>query len=85
MPEIHRGLGGLTEEARDRCIKEVISYFHDERNEEIGVIAAGNVLDFFLQSVGPDIYNKAIDDAKKSFQKQLEGLDFEIDLLKRQK
>lgn len=85
MAEIQRGLGALTEEARDKSIKEIISYFHDERNEEIGVIAAGNILDFFVQSVGSDIYNKAIDDAKKLLQKQLEGWDVEFDLLKRQK
>ena len=85
MPEVNRGLGLLAEEARDRCIKEIISYFHSERNEEIGVIAAGDILDFFLQSLGPDIYNKALDDAKKSFQNKLEGWDFEVDLLKRQK
>ena len=75
----------LTEEDRDRCIKEIVGYFLDERGETIGVIAAGNILDFFLQSAGPNIYNKAIEDGKKLLKKQLEGWDIEFDLLKKQK
>lgn len=85
MPEIKRGLDVLSEKAREQCTKDIVAFFEEERGEEIGVIAAGDVLDFFLQSIGPDIYNKAIDDAKKTVQKQLEALDFEIDLLKKQK
>lgn len=85
MIDIKRGLDVLTKENRAICLEEIIAYFHDERNEEIGVIAAESVLDFFLEKIGPDIYNQAIDDSKKALQKSLEGLDFEIELLKKQK
>ncbi len=69
---------------RDAVIKSIISYFQDERNEEIGVIAAGEVLDFFMETLAPKFYNKAIDDTKEIVKKQLESLDFEFDLLKKQ-
>ena len=85
MENIHRGLDMLTEKDKDSCVKEIIRYFLDERSETIGVIAAGNVLDFFLQNIGPDIYNKAVEDTKKLLKDQLEGWDVEIDLLKKQK
>ncbi|MBI2038105.1 MAG: DUF2164 family protein [Candidatus Magasanikbacteria bacterium] len=85
MKNIRRGLDILTEEARSRCIKEIIGYFQDERNETIGIIAAEDVLDFFLQNIAPDVYNKAVEDTKTLLKKQLEGLDFELDLLKKQK
>lgn len=85
MNNVRRGWDMLAEEDRDRCIKEIIGYFLDERGETIGVIAAGHVLDFLLQSAGPDIYNKAIEDTKALFKKQLEELDIELDLLKKQR
>ncbi|HSR89025.1 MAG TPA: DUF2164 family protein [Candidatus Udaeobacter sp.] len=85
MTNIHRGLDILTEEARARCIKEIIGFFQDERDETIGIIAAEDVLDFFLQNIASDIYNKAVEDTKGLLKQQLEGLDFEIDLLKKQK
>ena len=85
MKNIDRGLNMLAEDDKDRCIKEIISYFHTERNETIGVIAAGNMLDFFLENIAPDVYNKGIEDAKKMLKNQLEGWDVEFDLLKRQK
>lgn len=79
-----RGHDLLSEEDRDKALKEIISYFDSERGEEIGVVAAGSILDFFTQTVGGAIYNKAIEDAKKLGQKQAEGLDFELDLLRKQ-
>jgi uncharacterized protein (DUF2164 family) len=85
MEEVRRGLDILSDEDRERCIKAIVSFVHDEWDKEIGVIAAGNILDFFLQQIGPDIYNKGIDEAKKTFQKQLESWEVELDLLKKQK
>jgi uncharacterized protein (DUF2164 family) len=85
MAEINRGLDILTEEARDKSIKEIIAYFDNERGEEIGVVAAGDILDFFLQHIGPEIYNVAVDEVRDSLKKQMEGVDFELDLLKKQK
>ena len=85
METVRRGWDMLTEEDRDRVIKEIIGYFLDERGETIGVIAAEDILDFLLQSAGPDIYNKAIEDAKKVLKAQLESWDVEFDLLKKQK
>jgi uncharacterized protein (DUF2164 family) len=85
MPEAKRSWDILPEESRIRYMKEIISYFGDERDEEIGVVAAQDILDFFLQNIGPEVYNRAIDDAKNIFRKQLEGLDIEFDLLKKQK
>lgn len=85
MPETQRTWDILPEESKIRYIKEIISYFGDERDEEIGIVAAGNILDFFMQNISPEIYNRAIDDAKNIFRKQLEGLDIEFELLKKQK
>ncbi len=81
MTKIKRTWDVLTDEKRKEVIKEIISFFQTERDEEIGVVAAGNVLDFFLQETVKDIYNKAIEDSKKLLKKRFDDLDLDLDLL----
>jgi uncharacterized protein (DUF2164 family) len=56
-------------------------FFEEERSEEIGIIAAQKVLDFFMEDLGEDIYNKALDDSRKWFSKRMEDIDIDYDLL----
>lgn len=63
MTKVKRSWDLITDEKRRLVINEIINFFHNERSEEIGVIAAEAVLDFMLQTVAGDIYNKGIDDA----------------------
>lgn len=63
------------------ALKSIVAFFQDERGEEIGIIAAGEILDFFLQTTGEDIYKKAIYDIKKLAKERLEDLEIELDLL----
>jgi uncharacterized protein (DUF2164 family) len=85
MEKVRRGLDLLAEKDKELCLKEIATYFERERGEIIGLIAARDILDFFLQNIGPAIYNQAIEETKNILKKQLEGLDFEFDLLKKQK
>lgn len=85
MSKVNRGLNLLTKEGKKRCLEEIITYFDKERDEQIGLVAAEDMLDFFLHIVGNEIYNSAVDDVKNILKKQLESLDFEAELLKRQK
>ena len=71
----------VSKEKRREAIKEIIAYFQDERDEEIGIIAAGDILDFFMDSFGEEIYMKAIKDSKKMLRGKFEDLDIELDLL----
>ena len=71
----------LTKEKREGSIKEIIHHFKIEKDEDIGVIAAGDFLDFFLQSIGEDIYNKGIKDSKNILKQRFEDLDVDLDLL----
>ena len=41
----------LTKERKRECLQKIITFFHDERSEEIGLIAAESVLDFFMEEV----------------------------------
>lgn len=69
MRNIKRKWDVLTKERRDTLTREIITYFKTERDLEIGVIAAEDILDFFLQALVADIYNKAVSDSKKPSKK----------------
>ena len=71
----------VSEEKRMEALKNIIAFFQDERGEEIGLIAAGEILDFFLQTIGDDVYKKAVGDVKKLLKERMDDLDIELDLL----
>lgn len=83
MSTIKRGFDILTKEERNKAIEDIIAFYVTERNEEMDIIGANDILDTFLQDIAPTIYNKAIDDAKNLFKKQSEDTDFELGVLKR--
>lgn len=83
MIKKEREIGLLSKEARARSVEAIIAYFQNERGEEIGMIAAEEVLDFIEEKIGPEIYNKAIDDSKKTVAERVESLGVELEILKR--
>ena len=65
----------LRTEAKRELQDAVIEYFESERDEQIGLIASEEILDFFIELVGDAIYNKALDDAKRMHQRAMENLE----------
>ena len=68
----------LSDERRALLIRETQTYFNDELDDEIGELRAGLVLDFFIKSVGPAVYNQAIQDARGFIQDKLIDLEGEF-------
>lgn len=79
MTELKRKWDRLSDEKRKAAIDDLIYYFESERDERIGVLAAEQLLDFFLQHVGAEIYNKGIADAKETLDKRMEDLKYDFD------
>ena len=79
MSEIKRNWDVLSAEERQTAINEIIGYFATERNEEMGVIAAGDLLDLFLRTTSGAIYIHALDDAKPLLEKSLATTLLDID------
>lgn len=73
----------LKQDRKQSLIKELITYFKTERDMEIGIVAAGEVLNFFLEAAGPDIYNKGIFDAKTIVRNSMENIEVDLDLLEK--
>jgi uncharacterized protein (DUF2164 family) len=66
---------------KQKYIKAVMGYFHDERNEDIGFIAAEQILDFFFDTCAEEIYQKAIKDCSKLIKERFADLEVELNIL----
>lgn len=54
----------LDKHRRERLIDEIRNYFASEHDEPIGELKAGLILDEMIKMLGPDFYNKGVEDAK---------------------
>jgi uncharacterized protein (DUF2164 family) len=68
----------LTKEARQQLITSIERYYLEERDEKVGNIAAAALLGFFLQELGPVVYNQAIADVQERLQLRVSELDIEV-------
>lgn len=67
----------LPKDVRREAIGSIKRYFR-ENMEEIGDLAAGLLLDFIVEEIGPSIYNQAVSDVQKHLQARLLDLDLEV-------
>lgn len=68
----------LSKEARQQAVSSIERYFREHMDEPIGNIAAGALLGFFLEEIGPSIYNQAVLDAQERLQARVMELDIEV-------
>ncbi|WP_022981673.1 DUF2164 domain-containing protein [Ideonella sp. B508-1] len=68
----------LNKDARKEAIASIERYFQENMDERIGNIAAGALLGFFLEEIGPTIYNQAVADVQERLQARVMELDIEI-------
>ena len=68
----------LAEQARKEAIASIQQYFEVNMPEPIGQLPAGLLLDFFVEEIGPAIYNKAIADAQTRIQQRAADLEAEL-------
>ena len=68
----------LSKEARTRAIESIERYFADELDQRLGNIAAGALLGYVLQEIGPSIYNQAVADVQERWMARVSELDLEV-------
>jgi uncharacterized protein (DUF2164 family) len=68
----------LSKQARTDAIASVERYFRENMEERIGNIAAGALLNFFVEEIGPSIYNQAVADVQEKMQIRIAELDLEV-------
>ncbi|MCI1840229.1 MAG: DUF2164 domain-containing protein [Achromobacter ruhlandii] len=68
----------LERDVRDTAIASLRRYFDQHMEESIGNIAAGALLGFILEEIGPTIYNRAVADVQERLQLRVSELDLEV-------
>ena len=68
----------LTKEARAQAVLSIERYFNEHMEDKIGNIAAGALLNFFLEEVGPCVYNRAVADVQERLQTRIMEIDIEV-------
>jgi len=68
----------LSKQARVEAVASIQRYFREEMPEPIGELPAGLLLNFFLEEIGPAIYNKAIADAQARLAGRVSDLNGEL-------
>ena len=68
----------LPKQARADAIASIRRYFEENLAEPIGELAAGLLLNYFLEEIGPVIYNRAIADAQARVQQRVADLSGEL-------
>lgn len=63
---------------REQLIRRLQGLFLKEFDEELSRFRAEQVLDFHLEALGPQVYNQAVQDARKYMQERLDDLDAEV-------
>jgi uncharacterized protein (DUF2164 family) len=64
----------VTKERRTEMISEIKNFFSKEKEEEIGDLTAGLILDFILEKIAPELYNQGVDDSYKYIKDAAEDL-----------
>jgi uncharacterized protein (DUF2164 family) len=68
----------ISKEARKEAVASIERYFQQNMEERIGNIAAAALLGFFLEEIGPLVYNKAVAEVQERLQARVMELDIEL-------
>ena len=68
----------LPKDTRAQAIASIERWCREHLNEPIGNVAAGGLLGFFLEEIGPSIYNQAVADVQERLQARVAELDIEV-------
>ena len=68
----------LNKDARKQAVLSIERYFLDNIDEKIGNIQAAALLNFFVEEIGPCIYNQAVLEVQERLQTRIMEIDIEI-------
>jgi uncharacterized protein (DUF2164 family) len=68
----------IPKEARATAITSIERYFAENMEERIGNITAGALLGFFLDEIGPVVYNQAVKEVQERLQARVMEVDLEV-------
>lgn len=64
----------LPKEKKDEMVVAIKNYFLTVREEKMGDLAAGLMLDFIIEKLAPEFYNQGVYDSHKFMENSVEDL-----------
>ena len=68
----------ISPEQRKQAIASIERYFRENMEERIGNIAAGALLGYFLEELGPIVFNRAVAAVQERLQARVMEVDIEV-------
>lgn len=68
----------LSKEARAAAVESIQRYVNENFDEPIGNLAAGALLGFFIEEIGPVIYNQAVLAVQERLGQRVAEIDLEV-------
>lgn len=68
----------ISKDARKKAVASLQRYFDENMEEKIGNITAGALLGYFLEEIGPIVYNTAVKDVQALLERRVLEVDLEI-------
>jgi uncharacterized protein (DUF2164 family) len=65
----------LSDDTTRKALASLKRYFDEQREEALGDLQAHLLLEYFVEEVGPSIYNAALADAQAYLRERLDDLD----------
>lgn len=65
----------LSDEQKKAIKDSIHAFYLDEHGEDIGIIHQEGLLDLFMEQLAPVVYNKALDDAKVWYSRQVDNIE----------
>lgn len=70
-------------ELNKKCVEEVITRVQElENSDEVGIIAAQDIIDIVTENLAPVFYNQGVEDARKTVQDKIQDIEVDLDVLK---
>lgn len=71
----------IGDEKKRGAVEAIIAFYKRERDEEIGVIAAEEILDLVIDLVGREIFNKGVDETVRLLQDRLGSVWVDVEAI----
>lgn len=68
----------MSREARSQAVASIERYFAEALDQRIGNVAAGALLGFVLEEIGPLVYNQAVAQVQERLGARIQELDIEL-------
>jgi uncharacterized protein (DUF2164 family) len=68
----------IPKQARTDAVASIQRYFQENMSEPVGELSAGLLLNFFIEDIGPAIYNQGVVDAQTRMQLRVADLPGEL-------